>query len=77
MKGGLNGETFFLVRDPLDDERVAIDFAPLYQALHIHSVLGRLTEFETFYMDNRRVTRIYCITFLLSSVAPPFSHIGS
>lgn len=34
---------------------VDVDFAPVYQCLHIHDVLNQRGEFQKYYEDNRRV----------------------
>lgn len=34
---------------------VQLDFRPLYQCCHIHTVLGRIEEFKAFYEENREV----------------------
>ena len=58
--GACNGSLFAVLtwavdETALDDGVESIDLMALYQALHIHSVLGRLAEFEAYYMRNRRV----------------------
>ena len=41
--------------DPVNNDRVCVDFKPLYQCLHIHSCLGALESFKQQYEENRRL----------------------
>ncbi|CAG8582591.1 18435_t:CDS:10 [Dentiscutata erythropus] len=38
----------------INNDEVLIDFKPLYQCLHIHEELGKLSEFKTNYEEDRR-----------------------
>jgi len=46
---------FVIVVDLMSNDRVMVDFRPLYQCLHIHDVLGIRTFFRNHYEENRRV----------------------
>ena len=41
--------------DILNNDKVSVDFRPLYQCLHIHDVLGMRNFFRMHYEENRRV----------------------
>lgn len=41
--------------DILDNEKVNVDFAPLYQCIHIYTTLGSLHELQMQYEADRKV----------------------
>lgn len=40
----------------VDNDRVKIDFRPLYECIHIYTMLDSLEEFQTSYQADRKVS---------------------
>lgn len=39
----------------MNNDRVKVDFRPLYQCLHIHDVMGQKASFRAHYEENRKL----------------------
>lgn len=48
-----------LVVNVLDNERLSVDFKPLYQCIHIYTALDSLDELQRSYQADRKVRLIY------------------
>ena len=46
---------YLVLANVLDNEKVHIDFKPLYQSIHIYTALESLEELQKFYQNDRKV----------------------
>lgn len=52
--------------DVLDNEKLQVDFKPLYQCIHIYTALDSLEELQRSYQADRKVSfRLVCIIYML------------